>query len=87
MFPITLESSLMTTIVFGNLKFPKKLGPICTLWVSILNPLREDLMSTYCLGYFNSLSELQFHVAKSNLCRLPATSRVDSKRQLPPTGP
>jgi hypothetical protein len=34
MFPITLESS-MTTIVFGNLKFPTKLEPIYTLWVFV----------------------------------------------------
>ncbi len=47
-------------------------------------PLRADLMSAYSLGIFNSLSDLQLHAARSNLCRLPATSRVDLQRQLPP---
>ena len=49
-------------------------------------PLRADLMSAYSLGKFNSLSDLQLHAARSNLCRLPATSRLDSQRQLPPQG-
>ena len=49
-------------------------------------PLRADLMSAYSLGKFNSLLELQLHVARSNLCRVPITSRVDSPRQLQPTG-
>ncbi len=49
-------------------------------------PLRADLMSAYSLGKFNSLSDLQLHAARSNLCRLPATSRVDVQRQLPSTG-
>jgi len=44
-------------------------------------------MSAYSLGKFNSLSELQVHAARSNLCRLPSTSRGDSHRQLQPTGP
>ena len=50
-------------------------------------PLRVDFMSACFLGKFNSLSELELHVARSNLCRLQATSRVDSQRQLQPTGP
>jgi len=50
-------------------------------------PVRAGLMSAYSLGKFNSVSELQLHVARSNLCRLPATSRVDSQRQLQPTSP
>ncbi len=45
-------------------------------------PLRADLMLAYSLGKLNSLSELQLHAARSNLCRLSATSRVDSQRQL-----
>ena len=49
-------------------------------------PLRADLMSAYSLGKFNSLSELQLHAARINLCRLPSTSRVDAQRQLPSTG-
>ena len=49
-------------------------------------PLRADLMSAYSLGKFIYLSDLQPHVARSNLCRLPATSRVDAQRQLPSAG-
>jgi hypothetical protein len=49
-------------------------------------PLRADLMSAYSLGKFNSLSDLQLHAARSNLCRLPNTSRVDSQRKLSPQG-
>ena len=49
-------------------------------------PLRADLMSAYSLGQFNSLSDLQLHAARSNLCRIPTTSRVDAQRQLTPTG-
>jgi hypothetical protein len=49
-------------------------------------PLRADLMSAYSLGQFNSLSDLQFHAARSNMCKSPATSRVDAQRQLPSTG-
>jgi len=44
-------------------------------------PLRADLMSAYFLGKFNYLSELPLHVARRNLCRLPATSRGDTQRQ------
>ncbi len=43
-------------------------------------------MSAYSLGKFNSLSDLQLHTAKSNLCRLPTTSRIDVQRQIPPSG-
>ena len=51
-------------------------------------PLRADLMSTYSLGEFNSFSKLQLHAAaRSNLCRIPTTSRVDSQRQLQSAGP
>jgi len=50
-------------------------------------PLRADLMSAYSLGKFSSLSDLQLHAARSNLCRLPSTSRGDSQRQLQPVGP
>ncbi len=49
-------------------------------------PLRADLMSAYSLGKFNSLSDLQMYAARSTLCRLPATSRVDAHRQLPSAG-
>jgi hypothetical protein len=49
-------------------------------------PLRADLISAYSLGKFNSLSELQLHAARRNVCRLPTTSRVNSHRQLKPTG-
>ncbi len=48
-------------------------------------PLRADLMSAYSLGKFNSLSHLQLHAARNNLCRLPTTSRMDVQRQIPPT--
>ncbi len=41
-------------------------------------PLRADFMSAYSLEKFNSLSELQMLVVRSNLCRLPSTSRIDS---------
>ena len=43
-------------------------------------------MPAYSLGKFNSLSDLQLHAARSYLCRLPTTSRVDAQRQLPPPG-
>jgi len=87
MFPITLEKS-MTTIVFENLKFPIFFLPTCKLWVFVLDLyLQGHIMSAYSLGKFNSLSEIQLLVARSNLCRLPTTSRVDSRRQLQPTGP
>ena len=45
-------------------------------------PLRADFMSAYSLGKFNWLSQLQLHVAISDLCRLPATSRGDTQRQI-----
>ena len=48
--------------------------------------LRADLMLAYSLGKFNSLPDLQLHAARSNVCRLPATFRVDARRQLPSTG-
>ena len=50
-------------------------------------PLRADLMSAYSLDKFKPLSELQLHVARSNFCRLPTTSRVESQRQLQSAGP
>jgi hypothetical protein len=51
-------------------------------------PLRADLMSAYSLGKFKSLSELQLHAARSNLCRFRFTSRGDTQRQIQqPTGP
>ena len=51
-------------------------------------PLRANLMSSYSLGKLNCLSELQLHAARSNLCRLPATSRGDTELQVQqPTGP
>ena len=49
--------------------------------------LRADLMSAYSLGKFNYLSHLLLHAARSNVCRLPTTSRVDSHRQLQSTVP
>jgi hypothetical protein len=49
-------------------------------------PLRADLMSAYSLGKFNSLSDLQLHAARSNLCRLPNISRLDVQRRSPPSG-
>jgi hypothetical protein len=49
--------------------------------------LRADFMSAYSLGKFNSLSNMQLHATKSNLCRLHSTSRGDSQRQLQPTDP
>ena len=48
--------------------------------------LRADLMSAYSLGKFNSLSDLQLHAARSNLCRLPATSLVELQRKISPQG-
>jgi hypothetical protein len=50
-------------------------------------PFRADLMSANHLRKFSCLSKLQLHTARSNLCRLPTTSRVDSQRQLQPTDP
>ena len=50
-------------------------------------PLRANLMSAYSLEKFSYLSKLHLHVARSNLCWLPTTSRVDSQRQLQSTGP
>ena len=50
-------------------------------------PLRANLMSAYSIGKFTCLSELHLHAARSNLCRLPTTSREYSQRQLQPTGP
>ncbi len=41
-------------------------------------PLKADLMSAHSLVEFNSLSELKLHAARSILCRLPSTSRMDS---------
>jgi hypothetical protein len=41
-----------------------------------------DLMSAYYLEQFNCLLELQLHAARSNLCRLPPTSRGDTLRQV-----
>ena len=61
---------------FGNLKFPKIL-----LFV-YYGSLRADLMLAYSLNTFKSISELQLHDVRRNLCRLPTTSRVDSQRQL-----
>ena len=83
MFRTTFESS-MTTIVFGNLKFPKFVQLIYKLYIMGLRsrPLRAYLMSTYSLGQFNYLSELQFHVVRRSLCRLPATSRGNTQRQV-----
>ncbi len=49
-------------------------------------PFRAELMSSYSLGKFNYFSELQLHVARSNLCRLPSTSRGDTQRQSQPMG-
>ena len=45
-------------------------------------PLRADLMSAYSLGKLNLLSELLLHAARSNLCWITTTSRVDSQRHL-----
>jgi len=50
------------------------------------SPLRPDLMSAYSLEKINSLSELQLHAARSTLCRLPLTSRGDSRKQLQSMG-
>jgi hypothetical protein len=50
-------------------------------------PLRADLMLSYSLGKFKCLSVLQLHAARSNLCRLRTTSRVDTQRQLQPKVP
>ena len=47
------------------------------------SPLRADLMSAFSLGNFNSLAGLQLHASRSNLYRLPATSRVGAQRLLP----
>jgi hypothetical protein len=43
-------------------------------------------MPTYSLGKFNCLSELQLHVARNNLWRVPATFRRGKQLQLQPTG-
>jgi hypothetical protein len=51
-------------------------------------PLRIDLMSAYSSENFKWLSKIKLHYSRSNLCRLPAASRGDTKRQAQqPTGP
>ena len=77
MFLFKLEGPT-TIIVFENLKFPKKNGNHLYIIGLRSGPLRADLMLAYSLGKFNSLLQLQLHVAISSLCRLPTTSRVDS---------
>jgi hypothetical protein len=49
-------------------------------------PLRGDLMLAYSLVKFKCLSDIQLRAARSNLCRLPTTSRGDIQRQLQPKG-
>ncbi len=82
MFPITLENST-TIIVFCKPEVSEKNGTYLYIMSLRSGPFRADLMSAYSLGKFNSLSDLQQHAARSNLCRLPTTSRVDAQRQLP----
>ena len=86
MFPITLESSI-TIIIFRNLKFRKNVGTYSSIMGLRSGPLRADVMSAYSWGKFIFLSKFQLHAARSTLCRLSSTSRVDSQRQLQPTGP
>jgi hypothetical protein len=71
---------------FWKPEVSEKIGTYLYIMGLHSSPLRTDLMSAYSLGKFNSLSDLQLHAARSNLCRLPATSRVDAQRQLPPPG-
>jgi len=54
-------------------------------YMSLFWTFDSRLTVSLFLGKFKSLSELQLHAARSNLCRLPTTSRVDSQRQLQPT--
>jgi hypothetical protein len=44
--------------------------------------LRADFMLAYSLENLNCLSELQLRDARNNLCRLLATSRGDTQRQI-----
>ena len=71
---------------FWKPKVSEKFGTYLYIMGLRFGPLRADLMSADSLGKFNSLLDLQMHAAISYLCRLPATSRVDSHRQLPPHG-
>ena len=72
---------------FWKSEISEKIGIYLYIMGLRSSPLRADLMSAYSLGKFNSLSDLQLHVARSIFCRLPSTSRGDSQRQLQPTGP
>jgi hypothetical protein len=71
---------------FWKPEVSEKFGTYLYIMGLRFGPLRADLMSACSLGKFNSLPDLQLHAARSNLCRLPATSRVDAQRQLPPPG-
>jgi len=73
--------------VFWKSEISKNFGTYLYIMGLRFGPLRADFMSAYSLGKFNSLSELQLHATRSNLCRLPATYRVDSQRQLQSAGP
>ena len=72
---------------FWKYEIFEKVGTYLYIMGLYSRPLRANLMYAYSLGKINLLSELKLHSARSNLCRLPATSRVDSQQQLPPTVP
>jgi hypothetical protein len=73
---------------FVKIKFLKKNTTYLYIMGLRSRRLREDLMSAFSLGTFNCLSKLQLHASRSNLCRLPPTSRGDTHRQIQkPTGP
>ena len=67
---------------FGKSEIFKKHWTYLYIMGLYSSPLRADLMSAYSLDKFNSLLEFQLHAARSNLCRLLATSWADSQRQL-----
>jgi hypothetical protein len=72
---------------FMKSKISEKFGTYLYITGLRSGPLRADLMFAFTLGKLNFLSELQLHDTRSNLYRLPTTSRVDSHRQLQSVGP
>ena len=67
---------------FWKSEVSEKFGTYLYIMGLRYGPLRANLMSSYSLGKLIPLSVLQLHAARSNLCRLPSTSRGDSQRQL-----
>ena len=66
---------------FWKTEISEKYATYFYIMVLRSRPLRADIMSPYSIGKLFFLLELKLHVARSNLCRLPATSRGDTQRQ------